>query len=80
MDVGYVEANNLHYLECVSQEPCEFLAAFKSSKYNDFEFGQFVTATPRYTIKQHLRITDETLDDIQESVANKQIIMPNNCR
>ncbi|TIB71121.1 hypothetical protein E3Q23_03906 [Wallemia mellicola] len=80
MDVGYIEANNLHYLECVSEEPCEFLAAFKTSKYNDFEFGQFVTATPRYTIQQHLRITDETFDAIQESVANKQIIVPNNCK
>lgn len=79
LDVLYVEANNLHYLECVSPEPCEFLAAFKIDTYNDFEYGQFLSAAPRYTVKQHLRISDETLDKVQGSVANKQIIMPDNC-
>ncbi|TIA71475.1 hypothetical protein E3P91_02483 [Wallemia ichthyophaga] len=79
LDVLYVEANNLHYLECVSPEPCEFLAAFKIDTYNDFEYGQFLSVAPRYTVKQHLRISDETLDKVQGSVANKQIIMPDNC-
>ena len=78
LDVLYINANNLHYLECVSVEPCEFLAAFKTDTYNDFEYGQFLAAAPRYTVKQHLRVSDSTLDSIQDKVAHKQIIMPNN--
>lgn len=74
-DVGYIKKNSGHYIECVSSEPCEYLEIFKTDTYNEFSFNQFMAVSPKYTIAQHFRISDETIDNISKE---KLVIVPNN--
>jgi oxalate decarboxylase len=55
-DVGFVPPVCGHYIENTGTEDLVFLEMFKTSKYEDFSFDQWVRRLPPEIIKNHLNI------------------------
>jgi oxalate decarboxylase len=63
-DVGYVEKTLLHYVENTGDADLVFLEIFKSDRYADFSFSEWLAHTPPELVVAHLRIDQATLDAI----------------
>ena len=63
-DVGYVEKTLLHYVENTGDADLVFLEIFKSDRYADFSFSEWLANTPPELVMAHLRIDKATLDAI----------------
>ena len=63
-DVGYVEKTLLHYVENTGDADLVFLEIFKSDRYADFSFSEWLAHTPPELVMAHLRIDQATLDAI----------------
>jgi oxalate decarboxylase len=68
-DVGYVEKTLLHYVENTGDADLVFLEIFKSDRYADFSFSEWLAHTPPELVMAHLRIDKATLDAIPKSGA-----------
>jgi oxalate decarboxylase len=60
-DVGYVQQNFPHYIENTGDEDLVFLEMFKVDHYQDVSLANWLTHLPPQLVKDHLRISDETL-------------------
>jgi oxalate decarboxylase len=72
-DVGYVEKTLLHYVENTGDTDLVFLEIFKSDRYADFSFSEWLAHTPPELVMAHLRIDKATFDAIPK---NGAVMMP----
>lgn len=63
-DVGYVPQTLGHYIENTGDTDLIFLEMFKTSRFQDLSLSDWVRHTPPELIRQHLGISEETLQRI----------------
>jgi oxalate decarboxylase len=61
-DVGYVEKTLLHYIENTGDTDLVFLEMFKSDRYQDVSFSEWLSHTPPELVMAHLNIDRATYD------------------
>jgi oxalate decarboxylase len=66
-DVGYVENTLLHYIENTGDTDLIFLEMFKSDRYQEFSFSEWLAHTPPELVMAHLHIDRATLDAIPKN-------------
>lgn len=64
-DVAYITKNAGHYVENIGTTPIKYLEIFKTSKYTDFSFSNWLALTPPAVVKAHLGFSDATIDKLQ---------------
>ncbi|MEY2578186.1 MAG: oxalate decarboxylase [Verrucomicrobiota bacterium] len=72
-DVGYVQKTLLHYVENTGDTDLVFIEMFKSDRYQDFSFSEWLAHTPPELVMAHLNIDRATYDAIPK---NGGVIMP----
>ncbi|MEY2502255.1 MAG: oxalate decarboxylase [Verrucomicrobiota bacterium] len=72
-DVGYVQKTLLHYVENTGDTDLVFIEMFKSDRYQDFSFSEWLAHTPPELVMAHLNIDKATFDAIPK---NGGVIMP----
>ncbi|KAH8174571.1 cupin domain-containing protein [Sarocladium implicatum] len=71
-DVGIVPANMGHYVQCISDEPCEMLEVFRADEFRDFSLFQWLGETPQRLVADHLFADDkEGAEKFLKEIANK---------
>jgi oxalate decarboxylase len=63
-DVGYIEKTLPHYIENTGDTDCKFLELFRSSRFIDLSFNEWLTHEPPELVMAHLNIDKATLDAI----------------
>jgi len=63
-DVGYVQKTLLHNIENLGNTDLVFLEMFKSSRYEEFSFSEWLAHTPSELVMAHLHIDKATFDKI----------------
>jgi len=66
-DVGYVEKTLLHYVENTGDTDLIFLEMFKSPRYEEFSFSEWLAHTPPELVMAHLKIDKATYDAIPKN-------------
>ena len=61
-DVGYVQKTLLHYIENTGDTDLVFLEMFKSNRYQEFSFSEWLAHTPSKLVTAHLNIDKATYD------------------
>jgi len=72
-DVGYIEKTMLHYIENTGDTDLVFLEMFKSDKYQDMSFSEWLAHTPPELVMAHLNIDQATYDAIPKE---KILVLP----
>src|SRR3954469_9757112 len=72
-DVGYVQKTLLHYIENTGEEDLVFLEMFKSDRFQEFSFSEWLSHTPPELVMAHLNIDKATYDAIP---TNGGVIVP----
>lgn len=66
-DVGAVPFAYGHYIENTSSDTkLRFLEVFKSPQFQDVSLNQWMALTPPELIKEHLNLSDETIDSLRK--------------
>ncbi|HEX2943767.1 MAG TPA: oxalate decarboxylase family bicupin [Rhodopila sp.] len=60
-DVGYVPQTMGHYIENTGNEPVRYLEMFTGPRYTDVSLSQWLSVIPPELVKDHLRISDDTI-------------------
>ena len=68
-DVGYVQKTLLHYVENTGDTDLVFLEMFKSDRYQEFSFSEWLAHTPPELVMAHLNIDRATYDGIPKNGA-----------
>ena len=68
-DVGYVQKTLLHYIENTSDTDLVFIEMFKSDRYQEFSFSEWLAHTPSELVMAHLDIDKATFDAIPKNGA-----------
>jgi oxalate decarboxylase len=66
-DVGYVQKTLLHYIENTGDSDLVFLEIFKSDRYKEFSFSEWLAHTPPELVMAHLKIDKATYDAIPKN-------------
>jgi oxalate decarboxylase len=66
-DVGYVQKTLLHYIENTGDTDLVFLEMFKSDRYQEFSFSEWLAQTPSELVMAHLNIDKATFDAIPKN-------------
>jgi oxalate decarboxylase len=66
-DVGYVQKTLLHYIENTGDTDLIFLEMFKSDRYQEFSFSEWLAHTPPELVMAHLKIDKATYDAIPKN-------------
>jgi oxalate decarboxylase len=66
-DVGYVQKTLLHNIENTGDTDLVFLEMFKSDRYQEFSFSEWLAHTPPELVMAHLRIDKATYDAIPKN-------------
>ena len=69
-DVGYVQKTLLHYIENTGDTDLLFIEIFKSERYQDFSFSEWLAHTPPELVMSHLHIDRATYDAIPKNGAS----------
>jgi oxalate decarboxylase len=72
-DVGYVQKTLLHYIENTGDDDLVFLEMFKSDRYQDLSFSEWLAHTPPELVIAHLNIDKATFAAIPK---NGGVVMP----
>ena len=72
-DVGYVQKTLLHYIENTGDTDLVFLEMFKSDRYQDLSFSEWLAHTPPELVMAHLHIDKATVDAIPRQAS---VILP----
>jgi oxalate decarboxylase len=72
-DVGYVQRNFPHYIENTGDEDLVFLELFKTDRYQDVALSNWLTHLPPQLVRDHLRISEETLGKLPRE---ERVVMP----
>ncbi len=68
-DVGYVQKTLLHYIENTGDTDLVFIEMFKSDRYQEFSFSEWLAHTPSELVMAHLKIDKATFDAIPKNGA-----------
>src|SRR5438874_4207408 len=68
-DVGYVQKTLLHYIENTGDTDLIFLEMFKSDRFQEFSFSEWLAHTPSELVMAHLHIDKATFDAIPKNGA-----------
>ena len=68
-DVGYVQKTLLHYIENTGDTDLVFLEIFKSDRFQEFSFSEWLAHTPPELVMAHLKIDQATFDAIPKNGA-----------
>jgi oxalate decarboxylase len=60
-DIGYVKRNLGHYVENVGDTDMQFVAVFKTSRYEEISLSNWLTHTPPALVAQHLNVDEATI-------------------
>ena len=63
-DIGYVPKTFGHYIENTGDTDLVFIEMFKAPQYQDLSLNDWITHVPPELAKQHLHLSQETLDAI----------------
>jgi oxalate decarboxylase len=66
-DVGYVQKTLLHYIENTGDTDLVFIEMFKSDRYQEFSFSEWLAHTPSELVMAHLNIDKATYDAIPKN-------------
>jgi oxalate decarboxylase len=66
-DVGYVQKALLHYIENTGDTDLVFLEMFKSDRYQEFSFSEWLSHTPSELVMAHLNMDRATYDAIPKN-------------
>jgi oxalate decarboxylase len=66
-DVGYVQKTLLHYIENTGDTDLLFLEMFKTDRYQEFSFSEWLAHTPSELVRAHLNIDKATFDAIPKN-------------
>lgn len=66
-DVGYVQKALLHYIENTGDTDLIFLEMFKSDRFEEFSFSEWLAHTPAELVMAHLKIDKTTYDSIPKN-------------
>jgi len=66
-DVGYVQKTLLHYIENTGDSDLVFIEMFKSDRYEEFSFSEWLAHTPAELVMAHLKIDKATYDAIPKN-------------
>jgi oxalate decarboxylase len=55
-DIGYVKRNYGHYVENVGDTDMQFIAVFRTSRYEEISLSDWLTHTPPALVAQHLNV------------------------
>jgi len=66
-DVGYVRKTLLHYIENTGDTDLVFIEMFKSNRYEEFSFSEWLAHTPAELVMAHLNIDKPTYDAIPKN-------------
>jgi oxalate decarboxylase len=72
-DVGYIEKTLPHYIENIGDEELRFLELFRSSRFEDLSFSEWLAHTPPELVMAHLNIDKATYDRIPRE---KPVVLP----
>jgi oxalate decarboxylase len=72
-DVGYVQKTLLHYIENTGDTDLIFIEMFKSARFQEFSFSEWLAHTPPELVMAHLKIDKATYDAIPKMGG---VIMP----
>ena len=72
-DVGYIEKTLPHYIQNIGDEDLRFLELFRSSRFEDLSFSEWLTHTPPELVMAHLNIDKATYDKIPRE---KLVVLP----
>src|ERR1700731_3360446 len=68
-EVGYVQKTLLHNIENLGDTDLVFLEMFKSDRFQEFSFSEWLAHTPPELVMAHLRIDKATFDAIPKNGA-----------
>ncbi|KAG5986746.1 hypothetical protein E4U43_005370 [Claviceps pusilla] len=63
-DVGYIPKDDAHYVENTGTEDLIFLEVLQAPKFTDISVAQWLALSPKQTIKDHLGLPDQVLDNL----------------
>jgi oxalate decarboxylase len=66
-DVGYVQKTLLHYIENTGDTDLTFIEMFKSNRFQEFSFSEWLAHTPAELVMAHLNIDKATYDAIPKN-------------
>jgi oxalate decarboxylase len=72
-DVGYVEKTLPHYIENTGKQDLRFLEVFRSSRFEDLSFSEWLSHTPPELVMAHLNIDRKIWDKIPRE---KFVVLP----
>lgn len=72
-DVGYIQQSLPHYIENTGDEELEFLEIFKTNKYDDISFAQWISHLPPELVAAHLKIDEKLIAEVPKE---KAVITP----
>jgi oxalate decarboxylase len=72
-DVGYIEKTLPHYIHNIGEEDLRFLELFRSSRFQDLSFSEWLTHTPPELVMAHLNIDKATYEKIPRE---KLVVLP----
>jgi len=72
-DVGYVQKTLLHYIQNTGDRDLVFLEMFKTDRFQEFSFSEWLAHTPAELVMAHLNIYKTTYDAIPK---NGAVILP----
>jgi len=63
-DVGYIQKTLPHYIDNTGDEDLRFIEVFRSTRFEDLSFSEWLAHTPPELVMAHLNIDRETYDRI----------------
>ncbi|KAL1969239.1 hypothetical protein VTN77DRAFT_493 [Rasamsonia byssochlamydoides] len=63
-DVGYFPQSNSHYIENTGDTDLIFLEVLRADHFSDISLGQWIGSTSKQIIRDHLHLSNETLDKL----------------
>jgi oxalate decarboxylase len=72
-DVGYIQKTLPHYIDNTGNEDLRFIEVFRSSRFEDLSFSEWLAHTPPELVMAHLNIDRQTYDRIPNE---KPVLLP----
>jgi oxalate decarboxylase len=72
-DVGYIQKTLPHYIDNSGNEDLRFIEVFRSSRFEDLSFSEWLAHTPPELVMAHLNIDRQTYDRIPNE---KTVVLP----
>ncbi|CAL1699617.1 unnamed protein product [Somion occarium] len=71
-DIAYIPSPYGHYVENTGNTTLHFLEIFKTDRFQDVSLAQWLALTPPELVKEHLQLSDETIENLKKQ---KQVLV-----